>query len=715
MAIKTVAEMFGDDAGNGAAVPYSTTNPPGTAAANRGIQFGEQLTAAIANRTHVALCLNDEDLNARLVYWEVSGLDAAYRLGAMATPGGGRIVTLDGGPVELQKLTVSAQSPLLNASLTLNMNDAAAAGATGLDVYGIQQERPYAGVVSRVTQDLTGIGITDADAGVLNPASAGVALLDLSTGVDAQNSLIVGVDLIELINTAYAGFYSFISVSSDDRLQLRTLTGGTPSFAADTAVAYRIWRNHFKTGSEASAAHVIGGTVIAGARHFDDTPVLTLLAEAQAPLTTSSGGSRYPLEVRQLQTGNSGVSAPRFRIDATGTLRAGSIGTPNEDLQFRPAYYYRSATGLAKNVGFASINTGSSETHGLIAVERRSSLGGHVVTVNGAALTGGSSIKVTPGQLIEIITASHVGVYVVKNCSNPASWVIATLDGASPAFANSSVTIFMLEGIYTGRTASFVNLPAQSTDSSGVTTDAEEDMLSSVHITTPIHGDLAVAANALLLGIAQDTNTAEATYLRCAPPKDEGEDFALMYGGVGWAKEGWQGFRMVATQYQIHPARSITRLLPLNLWNGQQASSDGVASKWSRRQGRWIYDRGAGPTSGSSEDLIICLSDVLPRFATLTEINVRYFADASYVDAMMRLRLSTLDFTADGSFTNVETFFLDAFTSYTTQTYTLAAPAAVNNEGSTKTYLRFDPNAFAVTPCFISIASVSVEYTYKNL
>jgi hypothetical protein len=573
MAIKTVAQMFGDGAGNGAAVPYSTTNPPGTAAANRGIQFGEQLTAAIANRTHVALCLNDEDLNVRLVFWEVDGLDAAYRLGAVNTPGGGRTVTLDGGPVELQALTVTAQSPNLNANLALNMKAAAASGATGLDVSGVQEDRPYASIVARVTQDLTGIGITDPDSGVLNPASAGVALLDLGTGVDAQNTLIIGVDLIELTTTAYAGFYSFISVSGD-QLQLRNLIGTTPSFAADTAVSYRIWRNHFKTGSEISASHAIGGTVIAGGRHLDDTPVLTLVSEARAPLTTTNGGSRYALEVRQLLTGNAGVSTPSFRIDATGTLRGGSIGTPNEDLQFRPAYYHRGATSIAKNVGFASLNTGSSETHGLVVVERRSSLGGHVVNVNGAALTGASSVQVTPGQLLEIITSSHVGVYVVKDCSVPSSWVIATLDGASPAFAVAAVTMYLLEGAYTGRTASFVTPPAQSISDTGVVTDAEEDTLSSVHITTPIHGDTAVAANALLLGMAQDINPTEATYLRCVGRRNEGEDFALLYGGIGWAKGGWQGSRMVSSLYQWNTLRTVVRTQNNQLAFGALWSSD---------------------------------------------------------------------------------------------------------------------------------------------
>ena len=77
MAIKTAAEMFGDNAGFGTRVPISFTNPSAYSSGNRGVGFGEQLTSAVANRPHYELALNDEDLNTRLAVFETQGIDGA--------------------------------------------------------------------------------------------------------------------------------------------------------------------------------------------------------------------------------------------------------------------------------------------------------------------------------------------------------------------------------------------------------------------------------------------------------------------------------------------------------------------------------------------------------------------------------------------------------------------------------------------------------------
>jgi len=101
MAIKRKEEMFGDGGGFGPAVPVDTSNPPGHSAGNRGIAFGEAVTAAGANRSSYALAVNDEDLEDRLLEFETSGLDAAYRLGAANVAGGGRVIDVDGGSVDV--------------------------------------------------------------------------------------------------------------------------------------------------------------------------------------------------------------------------------------------------------------------------------------------------------------------------------------------------------------------------------------------------------------------------------------------------------------------------------------------------------------------------------------------------------------------------------------------------------------------------------------
>jgi hypothetical protein len=109
MSFKSKEELFGDDAGFGDRVPVDETGPVGHGASNRGIARDEPASAEVANRSHYALALNDENLNDRILEFETSGLDAAYRLGAVATPGGGRVITADGGPVEIQGSGAAAE------------------------------------------------------------------------------------------------------------------------------------------------------------------------------------------------------------------------------------------------------------------------------------------------------------------------------------------------------------------------------------------------------------------------------------------------------------------------------------------------------------------------------------------------------------------------------------------------------------------------------
>lgn len=88
MAIKTKEELFGDDAGNGAKVPVSTSAPAGHGPNNRGVAFGEPVTSAVANRMTYALAENDEDLDARINshVTETTGAHAASAISITPTP-----------------------------------------------------------------------------------------------------------------------------------------------------------------------------------------------------------------------------------------------------------------------------------------------------------------------------------------------------------------------------------------------------------------------------------------------------------------------------------------------------------------------------------------------------------------------------------------------------------------------------------------------------
>jgi hypothetical protein len=282
MPIKTKEEMFGDGAGFGPAVPYSTTNAPGTGAGNRGIDFGEQLTASIANRTHYALALNDEDLNDRIAEFETDGLDAAYRGGATATAGIGRVVTLDDAAIETQSALAAlyAADPL-NTHFRANAEGDTALGSLGFefkadgDPTEIISGSDFAGFLDRRAYSSPAAGFASSfgvgEAALLNPGGASATTVRLTTGGSVfwtaaagptppagnYTDLLLGVDMVEISgSTGHDGVY-FVSAlgSAGTDVQLVDLLGNAPTFTADDACTITVYRPRFATfGSAVGAA-----------------------------------------------------------------------------------------------------------------------------------------------------------------------------------------------------------------------------------------------------------------------------------------------------------------------------------------------------------------------------------------------------------------------------------------------------------------------------
>ncbi len=239
MTFKTKAQIFGDNGVNGLQVPISVSNPPGTAAANRGVGFGEGVTAAIANRTTAALAENDEDVNARLAVLETTGLDGAYRGGAAAVPGIGRVVTVDGGAVEVEG--DAANTDAVGALLRSTMR--AAGGDVGFDVVG-----PGVGLLRRAPRAFIGNTILPASsvAAVLNPAGAGTDIVEIAGpnqfATAGDTELAIGQDLLIVSGAgAYDGVYWVTAVLTDFRLQVAGFMGPV-SFPATTAAQVRVER-----------------------------------------------------------------------------------------------------------------------------------------------------------------------------------------------------------------------------------------------------------------------------------------------------------------------------------------------------------------------------------------------------------------------------------------------------------------------------------------
>ncbi len=301
MPIKTKEEMFGDGAGFGPMVPVSLVAPGGHSAGNRGIAFGEQLTSAIANRTHYALALNDEDLDTRVGVFEADGLDGAYRLGAVATPGGGRTITLDGGAVETQStLATEYDDDIANAHFRANALGDSIKGSTGfefvsdLDPSDVVSGTGWAGFIDRRALGIQAGGYASlfgaSESITLNPGSAGATIVRLNTGgqkfwtseagptppAGSYTSLRLGVDLIELSGTNDDGLYIIAGLGPTGQdVTLLTLNGAAPSFTADdtgTGTVHRIRLASIGTEFSGTRVDLRGGLVSApkgGGAAFD--------------------------------------------------------------------------------------------------------------------------------------------------------------------------------------------------------------------------------------------------------------------------------------------------------------------------------------------------------------------------------------------------------------------------------------------------------------
>jgi len=254
MSFFTSVQLFGDNGAHGTQVPISVSNPAGYGAANRGIGFGEQLTSAVANRSHWALALNTDDLNTRLALFETGGLDAAYDQGVVAVAGGGRVIIKDGGAVETQSsLSAMFADDVANAHFRANaMGDVVPGG--GFDFKGTRSTvDPAYGFMSRINSvaALVNSNISYVEAATLNPGGLGVDLLRFTsatayTGTDTDVQL--DFDMLEISGASVGvnGLYyvhTFGPTASD--FHLRKLDGSSPTFGSGVSCSVRLFRASF--------------------------------------------------------------------------------------------------------------------------------------------------------------------------------------------------------------------------------------------------------------------------------------------------------------------------------------------------------------------------------------------------------------------------------------------------------------------------------------
>jgi hypothetical protein len=475
MAIKTAAEMFGDGGGFGPAVPYSTANPPGTSAGNRGIQFGEQLTAAISNRPHYALALNDEDLNMRLASFETGGLNAAYDLGTLGPAGGGRSITIDAGAVALNVAnTAMYGQDIANAGLRVSNTGASINGVVGVE--HVSNGGAYSHFLGRRrgggagdTTDLSGVG-----GATLNVGGAGATRITTTTPgtffhVSGATELMLGVDMLEISGApGYNGLYIIHALGpTDTTAELRRLDGSSPVFPANTACTYTPYRPTFATGDQGTSQPVVNGGFFAGAPEASQ-PALLVIGGASGILNTS-GGREYGGSTRALRIGYralTGAVSTATEFDTFGRL---SFETPafadeleaNREQVERFGNYavYIDKTGQVDNTYETGLVVAGYDTGGgrhrldiasLLGAETalvgslgfgfdtNSPLDG-TISIN-SGISFGNESHLGPGAVVEILTpTSRAGFYMVSSIEthNPDDIQLMRLDGAVPAFPTS--------------------------------------------------------------------------------------------------------------------------------------------------------------------------------------------------------------------------------------------------------------------------------------
>jgi hypothetical protein len=301
-------------------VPVDTSDTPAQPAGTRFIDFGEQVTAAIANRAHDALGQNTDDLNTRLALWETGGLDTAYDLGAAAVPGGGRAITKDSGPVETHSaLATLYDDDPANAHYRANMTSDTAVGGVGFDAVAADG-LGMVGVLDRAPTGISSDTIiaSGGSSATLNPASAGVDRIQLNGGArwknGADTNLALGWELVEVSGATAGdnGIYIVDTFISDTVATVVGLDGVAASFVADDAATVTLYRRRLSSSDTINDA----GALFMG--EPGNLAALFAVAGQSGPADTSGATNAFGVGYRA----SDGVLHNGLLADRYGRLRS---------------------------------------------------------------------------------------------------------------------------------------------------------------------------------------------------------------------------------------------------------------------------------------------------------------------------------------------------------------------------------------------------------
>lgn len=256
------------------------------------------------------------------------GLDNAYREDS-ATPGIGRVIVADGGPVELRP-TGSSTDPTLDYGFDSQMlarsdfGSGATISKVGYDFIGRRTTLPYTGgdnyagyIDRRVFAPQTGHTILGAGGSYLfDISTAGTDQISITTGGNQfhdgtnKTSLVNDLDLIQIPGFGLYILHAAVFGVATDYL-VRNLDGTVPVLAAGAAIGCSVYRPRFQTGRGFNTGALLttqGATWIAGQ---GPKPALRLFAgSAYVEKGPDDGGATTALEFWF----RAGESAPTTRL-----------------------------------------------------------------------------------------------------------------------------------------------------------------------------------------------------------------------------------------------------------------------------------------------------------------------------------------------------------------------------------------------------------------
>jgi hypothetical protein len=483
MAFKTKAQIFGDDAGAGAKVPVSEANPSGTAAANRGVQFGEQVTAAVANRPSYALADNTDDLNGRLGTLETGGLDGAYRLGSGMVAGGGREVTLDGGAIQTNSaFATQREGDVANAHFRAQQSANAINGGVGFDSVGYGRAgvgNPLASILDRrvITPSTSATTLAATVSVTLNAGGSDADSVTLLVGFfkDGGNvtELLLGFDLVEILSGDEAGLYVISALDTTTKATLKNLDGSAPSFGANTGSTARF----FRPVSSIAARYGSDGTHLHGAATFSGLPgqqraVALVPGSRNGRFGTASDTDGARMALSLLRRASDGSTTEVVGLDSLGNLKSTTsvAALPTALVPYaaefgNPAVLVDQPGASGAELGLVARSVGTLDDYYgvLTGVDKRTTgeadgvaaftfLAANVLDVPGSDL---ANFHMIPGiSLVEILTpAAQAGIYRVTTLtSGDTEITLAPLLGGALSLPSSGAgTLRVLATVSAGR------------------------------------------------------------------------------------------------------------------------------------------------------------------------------------------------------------------------------------------------------------------------